>query len=579
MKLTITGEEFSLTPENGSLIDEALGGLAPGFPAVLTGPPGSGRTVLCLELAHRVLAHGGRVTYLTGEPARLLIRQSSELQLDLKPSIRNGTLVLLELDSDVAGTTRSHGGGAFSEAIATAAPESDLVIIDPIDAITHEVLDEVAMRNLVRGIFDGATENEKILICTVDSYVLEQSTSLARVLKSACGSLLELQTDKESRLHVLRVSKSRAAGFVRGDLHFEIGSGGPSRHQPSEEASKPVQAEAKQERASTVGDGPIQQAPVTPSDNEPHSNEPHNVEANPVSTASDMASPQTEPDTTAKRPKILIVEDELLTRVMLTDYLSAKYDVVVAEDGFTAVSMVLSQKPDLLLLDLQLPRVSGFEVLSALRDGGATLPILVVSGALSRAGDRVRVLVLGANDMMRKPEQKFELQMKVQSLLLHYSKSALPGAFDCDDVEVLLGSGTALRTLDEPRFIDRVERACRFCEEYGLQSVLVPVETSSAARLPALLAAAQKTLRAEDAVLPLPGGKRAIFLLVSTEIEVVSLILCRLGAKVTKPKSGLRGSHYGVRIAEPLDELKDWEPFFDQLMPWPIADADADGQS
>ncbi len=528
------------------IIEHGLGGLAPGFASIVTGPTGSGRTVLTLELAFATLARGDHVAFVTGEPARLLLQQANAMNMDFEPAIRSGQLALLELDPSVATTARNHGGDAFYDAIAESCPDAKLVIIDDIEAITTEILDEVAIRALVRALFDRTTAAGQLLVATIETSALDQNPQLARVLKGMCGSLVELSHGQAEGSFVLRVAKSRAAGFISGDLSFRIASNGPIRE---EEPSQPPAAEPP----AVARDAPSEAPP-------------------PVSTP----APQAEPDSAAPGAatrRILIVEDDRLTRTMFSDFLEDKYEITTAEDGFTAIKKALSIQPDLVVLDLQLPRVSGFEVLSALREGGATMPILVVSGALARATDRVRVLVLGATDLMRKPVQKFELRMKVESLL-HYSHQGIESDFGTQDVEELLGDGTTMRSLDEPQFVARVDRTCRFSEEYGLTSVLVPFEASSKARRDKLLEAAEQTLRTEDAVLALPGGKRGIFLLVSTEAGVVPTILSRIAAGMPKPRKNMRPNRYAIRAAEPLDEVKDWDPYFENLEAWPLPPED-----
>ncbi len=551
-----------------SFIAEALGELSPGFPTIVTGPTGSGRTVLCLELAHATIERGESAAFLTSEPARLLLRQASAMELELRPAIRSGQLALLELDPDVAATARNHGGDALYEAITTSCPEAGLLIIDPMDALTAEILDEVSLRAMVRALFDGAAANQQLLLSTVDSAILQHNLPLSRVLKGACGSFVELSKGAAEGTHVLRVVKSRAAGFVTGDMPFRIGPGGPVREAAPPHEKPHDNADSSPQPIATV-DTPLDRQVAR--DITSHETGSPNTSAVEATNSEQAQKPACK--TGRDRQKILIVEDDRLTRVMMTDYLEDKYDIVAAEDGFSAIKMVLSEEPDLLVLDLQLPRVSGFEVLGALRDGGATVPILVVSGTLSRAADRVRVLVLGATDMMRKPVQKFELRVKVQSLLQYASQGGnqreAGSGFDGADVEAILGAGPAMSILDEPRFIDRVARACRFCQEYDLPSVLVAFEATSAARRKQVLEAAARTLRAEDAVLPLPGGKRGILLLVSTEPEMVESILERIASGLPKPKKEGRPNRFHTHPAEPLDEIKDWDPLFGELIPWP----------
>ncbi len=88
----------SLHPTGVEIIDFVLGGIAPGLPCVMAGPSGSGRTVLCVQLALAALASGRVVIYLCNEPVPFLLQQTATLGFDLESPLRSGQLVLLELD-------------------------------------------------------------------------------------------------------------------------------------------------------------------------------------------------------------------------------------------------------------------------------------------------------------------------------------------------------------------------------------------------------------------------------------------------------------------------------------------------
>lgn len=109
--------------------------------------------------------------------------------------------------------------------------------------------------------------------------------------------------------------------------------------------------------------------------------------------------------------KILLVEDEKNIILGVRTCLDAVgYQVEVVEDGEAALAAVRREKPDLMLLDLLLPKVDGFEVLSVLKsdDKNKDIPIIVLT---AKAGeeDRQRALDLGANAYMTKPFRPQEL--------------------------------------------------------------------------------------------------------------------------------------------------------------------------
>lgn len=118
-----------------------------------------------------------------------------------------------------------------------------------------------------------------------------------------------------------------------------------------------------------------------------------------------------------KKETVLIVEDDTSLAQGLKMNLSFEgYDVMVATDGEEGLELALNTKPDLIVLDLMLPRLSGLEVLQALRDEELEMQILILS-ALGQEGDKVRGLQLGADDYMTKPFGLKEFLARVDSAL------------------------------------------------------------------------------------------------------------------------------------------------------------------
>ena len=114
---------------------------------------------------------------------------------------------------------------------------------------------------------------------------------------------------------------------------------------------------------------------------------------------------------------ILVIEDDPSIRMGVRDALSTEgYRVLEAPDGDTGLRMGLTEDPDLVVLDLMLPGLDGFEVLSRLRDDGVETPVLVLT-ARGLEDDRVRGLDLGADDYMVKPFGLAEFLARVRSRL------------------------------------------------------------------------------------------------------------------------------------------------------------------
>ena len=135
--------------------------------------------------------------------------------------------------------------------------------------------------------------------------------------------------------------------------------------------------------------------------------------------------------------RILVIEDDPAILRGLADNLGYEsHDVMTAPDGETGYSLALSQKPDLIVLDLMLPRMSGYEVCRKLRAGGMTTPIVMLTARGDEA-DRVVGLDLGADDYITKPFSVRELLARIRAVLRRaQAQGALPAELRFDDVAV-----------------------------------------------------------------------------------------------------------------------------------------------
>ena len=114
--------------------------------------------------------------------------------------------------------------------------------------------------------------------------------------------------------------------------------------------------------------------------------------------------------------RVLVVEDELGIARLVRDYLAhAGFEVDVANDGDAAVSSVRGSKPDLIVLDLGLPRRDGLDVIRELRRT-SSVPIVVLTARADEA-DRIVGLELGADDYVTKPFSPKELVARVRAVL------------------------------------------------------------------------------------------------------------------------------------------------------------------
>jgi DNA-binding response OmpR family regulator/KaiC/GvpD/RAD55 family RecA-like ATPase len=492
-----------------SIIDHVLGGFPPGLPLVLAGPSGCGRTVLTLQLAGAALARGERVQIVSSEPAHSLTHQADSLGFDLDAALADESLVLLELDASTPALVRAQGAEPLVEALRAEAPGATLVIIDPFTAITAEIIEEPRLREVSR-VFVRALAAEN-LVLTVETARLAQQRGLERVLSELCGAYLQLDREPSGR-RTLTVEKSRSGLGAAERVEFSIGPGGT--HMVGDATPKQeVTLFTRVRRAERTAPRPAPEvelaAPVGAI--EPPPRRPAHRPRHAAATASAGAYEVERPP--RDQPVILIVEDSRLQRELLRDWLAPRYDVLTANDGFEALAKVVSHDPDLVILDLIMPRVSGYELLCALRRANMDVPVLVSSSRLATTGDRLGPLVLGATDFLAKPVNRIELEHKVETLLR--LRRVRDQRFHGPDAEALFGRVTATRVLEAPEFRERAQRAVSFGEQHGLPSAIATLRADDEAALDAWIATADEDLRFEDAVLR-RAKLEALVLLVAT---------------------------------------------------------------
>ncbi|HKP84964.1 MAG TPA: response regulator [Blastocatellia bacterium] len=120
----------------------------------------------------------------------------------------------------------------------------------------------------------------------------------------------------------------------------------------------------------------------------------------------------------AKDFNVLIIQDDPVAREVIAHTLS-DYTIELVNDGISALARLISMKPDLVVLDLDLPIIDGFKVLEHIRSS-LNMPIIIVSGSHIRATDRVRAAELGADYYLTKPFSVVELRHKARQLIARY---------------------------------------------------------------------------------------------------------------------------------------------------------------
>lgn len=120
-----------------------------------------------------------------------------------------------------------------------------------------------------------------------------------------------------------------------------------------------------------------------------------------------------------KLPLVLVVDDNPQNLELILDCLEdVECQTISAPDGYTALDLVKRRHPDLVLLDVMMPKISGFEVCRRIKSNPETedIPVIMVT-ALNELGDIERAIQSGTDDFLSKPINKWELVVRVRTML------------------------------------------------------------------------------------------------------------------------------------------------------------------
>jgi DNA-binding response OmpR family regulator len=124
------------------------------------------------------------------------------------------------------------------------------------------------------------------------------------------------------------------------------------------------------------------------------------------------------------KKKILVLDDEISICLLLENFLSEKHDVITINDGLEALLWLEDNIPDLIISDIQMPKMDGYEFLTNLRQRGFTkhTPVIMLSGK-SESKERIKCYRLGAQDYLTKPFNPEELDELVKKNLypIHFA--------------------------------------------------------------------------------------------------------------------------------------------------------------
>lgn len=176
-------------------------------------------------------------------------------------------------------------------------------------------------------------------------------------------------------------------------------------------------------------------------------------------------------ESSGERDVVLAVDDNEQNLQLLEEYLwSWGYDVVLARDGQEAIDLYPQHNPSIIVLDVMMPNVDGYEACSRIKSspGGRTIPILMLT-ALTGTEDKIRALECGADDFLNKPINREELRTRIRSLIKIRNLRK-----ELDSSENIIMALTGALESKDPRTVGHVNRvaayAAHLCDKLGMSA-------------------------------------------------------------------------------------------------------------
>lgn len=164
-----------------------------------------------------------------------------------------------------------------------------------------------------------------------------------------------------------------------------------------------------------------------------------------------------------RRPRILVVDDEELNREILVAALGPLYDIETAAGGYEAITKILRKMPDLVLLDVMMPDLDGFETCRNIKkdEAYAQLPIIFLS-AMDTPADELKGLEAGGIDYLAKPVNIEIVRMRVRNHLELVCRSRII----CDQRDQLARQKEELeKTLARVKLLEGIIPICMYCKQ------------------------------------------------------------------------------------------------------------------
>lgn len=359
----------ALVPFGLEFIDSLTGGLIRDKLYLLSGAHSALKTSMALTFLYEALKNDQRTLYITSQDPEGLLVQADRLGLNLRPYLRDDRLTLLtylpRLSQQVALLTDYRRVIAEVKRL-TAEQPIDRVVIDPVEAL-------VALDN--------------------KSNVLPSTRLLIDALKSMGSTLLCLVDEVDDAQ--LQVLLKEFIFLSFGAFQIESGSDGTFQLKfqkiiwnPREYPRLPVALRNQQ------GVLVIEVQEPTPS---------QTPQKNAVAANISRNEQQEDPLSSGRLLQLLLIDNDEIYHEMLQDFLKSRYQVDLVRDSVEAIARLSGQKYDVIMVNMNMPRVDGREVCLRIRQHQGPVPLVAFSNQLKRGSDIAGVLRIGADSFITRP--------------------------------------------------------------------------------------------------------------------------------------------------------------------------------
>ncbi|MBU4222534.1 MAG: response regulator [Euryarchaeota archaeon] len=116
--------------------------------------------------------------------------------------------------------------------------------------------------------------------------------------------------------------------------------------------------------------------------------------------------------------KVLVVDDEEVNIKLIEAMLNEEYEIITAQSGNEALNKIIEDKPDIVLLDIMMPQINGYDVCKSIKENDATrfIPVVMCT-VLSESEAKIKAIEIGADGYLTKPINRIELLTRIKSLL------------------------------------------------------------------------------------------------------------------------------------------------------------------